>query len=330
MSDILQLLSRWLMAIAPYVLAMLLGLVIAFLLASIVVAIAVLFAWAGWTNRRVVQRAAPAADPAAAQARLYMVYFSGVGHISGDYSTRYEDAFLAAIAAQVPDLAIVHDVFPFSVRNEAMTSERMLGRFWGWINTQRLQKGRLRFTGDLILLRNILYTAVSADQRYGPIYNYSVATLILQSLLRHGYRLGSHQPVTLLGYSGGGQICLATAGYLKTTLQAPVQMISLGGVVDAHPSIDRIDAIYHLYGSRDGWQRFGRWVFPARWPVAPWSRWNRALASGKISAICIGPMVHEGRRSYMDDSVALDSGQSYMAYTTGIIARLVRQFAAVN
>jgi len=333
MIDVLHMLTRWLTVIAPYAIAILLGLIIMFLLASIVVAIAMLFSWAGWTNRRVAQSsmtapaAASAVRPMAAQHCAYMVYLSGIGHISSEYSTRYEDAFLAAIAAQVPDLAIVCDVFPFSVHNEGMTSERMLGWFWGWINTQRLQKGRLRFTGNLILIRNILYTAVSADRRYGPIYNYSVAALILQSLLRQGYRLGSGAPVTLLGYSGGGQIALATAGYLKTTLRAPVQVISLGGVVDSHQAIDRIDAMYHLYGTKDAWQRFGQRIFPARWPAASWSRWNRAIASGKITVMCIGPMVHEGRHSYMDDTVMLDSGRSYMAHTTEIIARLVKQCA---
>jgi hypothetical protein len=332
MTDLLRMLARWLTASAPYAIAILLGLIIMFLLASIVVAIAVLFWWAGWTGRRVAQSAttAPATQPAAGQHCVYMVYLSGIGHISSTYSTRYEDAFLAAIAAQVPDLAIVDDVFPFSVQNESMTSERMLGWFWSWINAQRLRKGRLRFAGDLILIRNILYTAVSADPRYGPIYNYSVATLIFQSLLRHGYQLGSGAPVTILGYSGGGQIALATAGYLKTTLKAPVQVLSLGGVVDAHPAIDRIDAMYHLYGTKDAWQRFGQGIFPARWAVALWSRWNRAVASGKITVICIGPMVHEGRHSYMDDSVVLDSGQSYMAHTTVMIARLVHQFAAAH
>jgi hypothetical protein len=237
---------------------------------------------------------------------------------------------LAAIAAQVPDLAIISDVFPFSVQNESMTSERRLGWFWGWVYTQRQRRGWLRFTGDLILIRNILYTAVSADRRYGPVYNYSVATLLLQSLLRQGYRLGSGAPLTLLGYSGGGQIALATAGYLKSTLQAPVQVISLGGVVDAHPALDCIDALYHLHGTKDGWQRFGQYVFPARWPIARWSRWNRAVASGKITLICPGPMVHQGRQSYLDDTALLASGQSYMAHTTAIIARLVRQFATAH
>jgi len=332
MIELLRMLAGWLTASAPYVLAILAGLIILFLLASIMVAIAVLFWWAGWTDRRGALRVTPTPDahPTAVQQRVYMIYLSGIGRISSTSATRYEDAFLAAIAAQVPDLSIIADVFPFSVQNESMINERRLGWFWGWINAQRLRKGRLRFTGDLILIRNILYTAVSADQRYGPVYNYSVATLLLQSLLRQGYRLGSGAPVTLLGYSGGGQIALATAGYLKTTLRAPVQVISLGGVVDAHPAIDRIDALYHLYGSKDAWQRFGQAIFPARWPVATWSRWNRAVASGKITIVCAGPMIHAGRHSYLDDTAMLDSGQSYMAHSTGIIAELVCQFAAAH
>jgi hypothetical protein len=326
MSDLPRILARWLMASALYMFAILAGLIILFLLASIMVAIAVLFWWAGWTDRHGAARAStsPAARPHAA----YLVYLSGIGHISSTYSTRYEDAFLAAIAAQVPDLMIVSDVFPFSVQNESMITERRLGWLWGWINVQRQRKSWLRSTGDLILIRNILYTALSADRRYGPVYNYSVATLLLQSLLRQGYRLGSGTPVTLLGYSGGGQIALATAGYLKTTFRAPVQVISLGGVVDAHPALDRIDALYQLYGTKDAWQRFGQVIFPARWPIVPWSRWNHALASGKITVICAGPMVHEGRRSYLDDTAMLESGQSYMAHCTAIIAGLVQQFAA--
>lgn len=332
MIELLRMLARWLMGSAPYILAILAGLIILFLLASIMVAIAVLFWWAGWTDRRDALRVTPtpAAHLTAVQQRVYMIYLSGIGRISSTSATRYEDAFLAAIAAQVPDLSIIADVFPFSVQNESMINERRLGWFWGWINAQRLRKGRFKFTGDLILIRNILYTALSADRRYGPVYNYSVATLLLQNLLRQGYRLGSGVPVTLLGYSGGGQIALATAGYLKTTLQAPVQVISLGGVVDAHPAIDRIDALFHLYGTKDAWQRFGQVIFPTRWPILWWSRWNRALASGKITEICAGPMVHEGRRSYLDDTATLASGQSYMAYTTRIIAGLVHQFAVAH
>ena len=72
MTDLLRVLTRWLTASAPYALAILLGLIILFLLASIVVAIAVLFWWAGWTGRRGAPSAAiaPAAGPAAEQQRV--------------------------------------------------------------------------------------------------------------------------------------------------------------------------------------------------------------------------------------------------------------------
>ena len=55
MIDVLHMLTRWLTLIAPYAFALVLGLIITLLLASIVVAIAILFSWAGWTNRRVAQ-----------------------------------------------------------------------------------------------------------------------------------------------------------------------------------------------------------------------------------------------------------------------------------
>jgi hypothetical protein len=331
MAELLRTLARWFAAMSPYALAALLGLLVVLALASIGVAAAVLLWWAGWTTRRSAQHAsaspaAPALAPPSPPHAAYLVYFSGIGHISGEYLTRYEDAFLAAIAAQVPGVAVVRDIFPFSVNNQAMTSERLLGWFWGWVSAQRARRGRLKFAGDLILLRNILYTAVSADRRYGPIYNYSVAELTLQSLLRQGYRLGSGAPLTLLGYSGGGQVALATAGYLKATLHVPVQVISLGGVINTNPALDRIDALYHLYGTRDMWQRFGKIIFPSRWRLAAWSRWNRGIAGGWVKLICTGPMVHQGRRSYMDATATLDGGPSYLAHTAGIIAELVRQF----
>ncbi len=329
MGDLLNSIARWLGALGPYLLLGLLALAIAFALASISVAVAVLFWWAGWTSQHAERRDADAPlEPAAPAPRAaYLVYLSGIGHISSDYSTRYEDALLAAIAMRRPELAIIHDIFPFSVNNASMASERMLGWFWAWVSAQRARRGRLRVAGDLILLRNILYTAVSADRRYGPIYNYSVAELILQSLIHHGYEVGSRAPITLLGYSGGAQIGLAAAGYLKATLRAPVQMISLGGVINSSPAIDRIDRVCHLYGSRDQWQRFGALVFPARWRLAPRSRWNRGLASGKVVSLCIGPMVHQGRRSYLDDTALLASGQSYQARTADLVAELIGTLA---
>ncbi|MEP7188133.1 MAG: hypothetical protein ABI901_02945 [Roseiflexaceae bacterium] len=121
--------------------------------------------------------------------------------------------------------------------------------------------------------------------------------MILHSLLHQGYRLGSGAPVTLLGYSGGGQIA-GNRRISEDDAKGTGAGDLLSGVVDAHPAIDRIDALYHLYGTKDVWQRLGQCIFPARWPVAPWSRWNRAVAGGKITVRCLSLMTHEGRHSY--------------------------------
>jgi hypothetical protein len=315
-------------ALLPYLLWALLGVVVVLALGAIAVALTVLTWWAGWTARFARSHAddAPAAIEPPAPATRYLVYLSGVGDISGGWTSRYEQAFLQAIAAAVPGLAIVEDIFAYSPTEKDMASERLLGWFWRWLHAQRLRRGPLKRAGELIDIRNMLHVAVSADYRYGPIYNHGIAEKILRSLLRHGYRVGAGAPVTLLGYSGGGQVALASAGYLKAALAAPVQVISLAGLMNSNPALNWIDRLAHLYGTRDGWLRAGALIFPARWPWFKRSLWNRALAAGKIKLICTGPMVHSGRRSYLDDTARLESGQSYMAQTVDIIGGLIRSF----
>jgi hypothetical protein len=131
---------------------------------------------------------------------------------------------------------------------------------------------------------------------------------------------GSAAPITLLGYSGGAQIALATAGYVQATLQAPVQVISLGGVMNASASLDTIDRLIHLYGTADRSHRLADWIFPARWPFFPNSSWNRATAAGRITRICLGPMVHTGRNSYLDATQSVADGRSYRDVTADAVA----------
>ena len=306
-----------------------LGLLLALVVAAIVVPLTVLFWWAGWSKRAtpggggVPARVAP---PAAPTLGPFLVYLSGVGDISDDYQTRYEDQLLEAVAARVPGLVVSSDVFAFSVDNLGMTSQRSLGWFWTWVNKERLRKGGLlRPVGHLIDLRNILQLTVSADARYGPIYNYSVAEIILQSLLRHGYVPGSGAPVALLGYSGGGQIALATAEYVQATLQAPVQVISMGGLMNSSRSLRSIERLTHLYGTHDYAQRSADWIFPKRWPIFQRSDWNQAIAAGRLQRICLGPMGHTGRKSYLDATVTVADGRSYQEVTAAAIAGLVRR-----
>lgn len=333
MNELMQDIPRWLDAMLPVLAVLLIVLVVVFVAASMLIPFTALIWWAGWIKPSHTSRD-PGGNPRAAQAVCiegpFLVYLSGIGDISGDYSTRYEDEFLDALAARIRGLAIITDVFAFSFTNQSMTSQRLLGWFWRWVNAERLRKGPLKATGKLIEMRNILHVGVSADRRYGPIYNYGTAEMIVQGLLRKGYRMGSGTPITLLGYSGGGQIALASAGYLKATLQAPVQVISLAGIMNAHPAIDHIDRLYHIYGSKDWHQRVGVLIFPSRWPFFVQSRWNRALTAGKIEIIRTGPMLHSGRGSYLDATKKLDNGQSYMDYTADLVAAFVQQLAPVE
>ena len=58
----------------------------------------------------------------------------------------------------------------------------------------------------------------------------------MRALRSHGYPLNSGIPVTMLGWSGGGQISLGTSTFLKGMLNAPIHMISVGGVMAMIPA----------------------------------------------------------------------------------------------
>ena len=305
------------------------GLIILFVFFAVAIPISVLVWWAGWTRRAgpvTVPEAAPiTALPAPGP---FLVYLSGIGDISGEYQTSYEDHFLAAVAERVPGLVVITDVFAYSVRNLSMTSQRQLGWFWTWVNAVRLRKSSpIKKIGKLINLRNMFHIAVSADRRYGPVYNYGVAEMILQGLLRQGYVLGSGAPITILGYSGGGQVALATAGYVQATLRVPVQVVSLAGIMNSSSSLDTVSVLTHLYGTEDREHHLGDLIFPARWPLFPGTHWGRALAEGKIRQVCLGPMRHAGRHSYLDDKALVDDGRTYMAVTADTVADLIGRLA---
>ncbi len=303
--------------------------------AAIAVPVTVLMWWAGWTQRAqpaldAVAPGAPAGTvPAAPSAGPFLVYFSGVGDISDVYQSRYEDDLLEAVAARAPGLVVITDVFGFSVNNLSMTSQRRLGWFWTWVHAVRLRKGSpFQRAGVLINLRNILHVSVSADARYGPVYNYSVAEMAVQGLVRHGYVLGSGAPVALLGFSGGAQIALAAAGTVQATLAAPVQVITMGGIMNSSASLRTIRRLTLLYGTRDNARWFPDWLFPARWPLFKNSEWSRAERAGKIQRICLGPLTHTKRNSYLDGSVHLPDGRSYRDATADAIAGLIANLTA--
>ncbi|MCB0912843.1 MAG: hypothetical protein KDB60_14620, partial [Propionibacteriaceae bacterium] len=140
----------------------------------------------------------------------YVVYLSGIGAIDGESRPPEEEPFIAAIRAGTPDACLITDVFPYSVSNQGLTAQRPLSRLWKKIEQARF-KNPEAMLAMLVNLRNAIQLFVSADRRYGPTYNIGTAQQVLESLLRHGYRLGSGVPVTLVGWSGGAQISVGAA-----------------------------------------------------------------------------------------------------------------------
>jgi hypothetical protein len=282
--------------------------------------------WAGWFGDRIYHDDLPSADGLVRSVRpnanSYILFVSGVGRVSGETFSRREQEFLRRLALALPQAVVIDDIFPYSVNNLALTGQPFFARIWRWAFRRKLHGPRL--AGYLINLRNIWQVLISADKRYGPIFNQAVAQVFLHALTRYNYDPTSAAPVYIIGYSGGGQIAVGAAGYLCEWIQGPVYVISLGGVFGSEPSLLRIRHLYHLYGTADRSHWLGL-IAPGRWPLFAASPWNRARRQGLITEMMIGPMGHTGRRGYLDATRGFADGTPYVNRTVEVIAGIVRE-----
>lgn len=280
--------------------------------------------WAGWT-RRELSPPAPLPAPADMPSDIdyYLVYLTAIGGISAETISKRERRFLDELQQALPGKAeIITDVFPFSVTNNPLNGERSLSWLWQRIHNSRLGR-RGSVLAALIFIRNLFQVGVSSDPRYGPIYNVGVARELTRSLLRHGYPPDSGIPIAIMGWSGGGQIAVGVAPYLHEALQAPIYVISIGGVISDDPGISGVEKLIHLQGSRDSFPRIGEVLFPGRWAVVRHSAWNRAWRSGRIQVVDPGPMKHTGEGDYFDYRTVLTNGQTYAQRTAEVIAAML-------
>lgn len=265
--------------------------------------------------------AASGVDPEAASGQSsaitrpsrYVVYLSGIGTVDGLSGSRRERAVLDAVAERLPQVRVISDVFPYAVDNRGLTQRSTT---WFWRRVARLQKIPVaRVISYLINLRNALRVLVSVDPRYGPTFNVALAQEIVESLHRQGYRFSHPVPVTVIGYSGGGQMALGASLYLAAC-KIPVSVISIGGVLSADPALDKVEHVWHFWGSKDRTHLLADVVFPGRWPTAKFSSWQRAKRQGRVTETEIGPMRHQGGRDYFDRHHTVADGRSYRELTT--------------
>ncbi len=275
--------------------------------------------WAGWFGEKEAPKEqnpadAPIVPETDKSVNNYLVYLSGIGAITDESIPDEEIKWLAALGERIPGTKLVTEVFPYSVTNAGLTSNRAFSWLWRRVEQMRL-KNPTAASAMVVNLRNVFQVTVSADPRYGPIYNYGVAREIVRALRAHGYPLNSGKPVTLLGWSGGAQISVGTATFLKQMLDAPIWVLSIGGVMADDPGLDKIEHLYHFYGEKDPIQGLGGKMYAGRWPIFPQSTWNRAMAEGRITLTSLGPLTHMGKGNYFDWETATPDGSNHAELT---------------
>jgi predicted Abi (CAAX) family protease len=283
--------------------------------------------WAGWyeddvdTTINAGELARPTTDPTGF--KRYVVYLDGIGISSFEYLPDIEE-FLDTLAPALPDdIGLIRGIMPYSVVNSPLDEDRPLSFFWKYADKLRFANPA-SILGLVVNLRNILIVGVSADQRYGPLYNQGIAQVVYNGLIKNGYPLDSGVPVTFIGYSGGGQMSCACAPFLKRAISAPIDVISLGGVISANNNILKLEHLYHLVGEKDVVERIGPKMFPGRWKVFPLSYWNRAKRRGKITIIPMGPVGHQVPGGILDPKVILSDGRSSLTQTIDTIKAILR------
>lgn len=290
---------------------------VALIIAALLSPLEALGWWAGWYGDRVKTTQFPGTleDTVAADTQIsrYIVYLDGIGQSEYIYSPEAEE-FLRKLGAALPDVVLIRGIMPYSVLNRSLTSDRPFSWFWQLVNWLRVNRS-LGILGILVNIRNMLIVAVSADGRYGPIYNQGMAQLIYNSLIDHGYKPGSRIPITLLGFSGGGEISMGAAPLLKQVLDAPMDIISMAGVFCGHNNILRLEHIYHLVGDKDPVERLGPILFPKRWKLMFLSYWNRAKQRGAVTLISLGPVGHQTPGGILDPHQTLPDGRTHLQQT---------------
>ncbi len=300
--------------------------VLAFAALALIAPFETLSWWAGWGADKPapedpIEATSPAQEP---DADYFIVYLSGVGRLTGDERPEKEEAFLDQLQARLPRAVIVRDVFPFSVTNTPLTGRRPFARLWRWIDELNQKKVRA-WLYNFIQFRNLTQVAVSADPRYGRVYSTGIARELMRGLLRAGYDLDHHKPVTLMCISGGGQVSVGAAPVLLDLLGQPVSIVSIGGVITDDPGVLSVSRLVHLSGSVDNIQNVGKWLFPGRWPVFKRSAWNRAMRKGKIKIIDVGPMKHMGWGDYFSRSARLPDGTPNAQRTVEIVSGVMQE-----
>lgn len=250
----------------------------------------------------------------AAENSCYIIFLTGIGDVSGEELSSGEEEFIDRLEQEQPQCVIVSDVFPYSAANQDVGGQQIFEFLW---RVTEKAEGWLELTQYLLEFRNVWRMAISADDRYGRIYNPAIAVSIVERMeQQQSIPSSSQEPIKLIlmGKSGGTQVALGAAPYLDEWLNADIYVISFGGVFDGNEGFDAVNHVYHLRGDRDWTENIGGIVFPSRWLWTVGSPYNRARREGRYTAYDSGPHQHSGDEGYFGQEIAEDD-KTYVELT---------------
>ncbi|HEY9813098.1 MAG TPA: hypothetical protein V6D31_06135 [Candidatus Sericytochromatia bacterium] len=254
----------------------------------------------------------------------YIIFLPGVGDFSGDQLTDGERLFLTSLVESHSTCDAVADVFPYSVSNKSLGGQRLLAPIWRFADQAQ---GVLGSAGVLIKIRNLWRFAISADSRYGTIYNQGIANAIIERMNAvHPIPRDSNQPIKiiLIGTSGGVEVALNAVHYLKQGLdtQTKIIVVSIGGVFNGRNGFQETDHIYHLRGERDLVEDLGGVLFPSRWLWNVTSPFVQARLQGRYTSSISGNHAHDGAQGYFGEDLIDNSQKKYVDLTIQEVNKL--------
>jgi predicted Abi (CAAX) family protease len=281
--------------------------------------------WAGWYGEDPLSYSSELVEdlPDSSPVERYVLYLDGINQGTRSYLPNIE-AFLDALAAALPqNVLIVKGIMSYSVRNQPLGDKQgPFALLWRIIDSIVSRNPRNPI-GLFINLRNVAAVAVSADPRYGPIQNQGLAQVLFDSLMSSGYDLKHKPPITLIGYSGGGQMSMGAVPFLKQATGAPIDVISIAGVISGNTGEMTVERLYHLVGKQDLVEKLGPIMFPDRWPLYLLSYWNQAKRRGKIYLLSLGPVGHNGKAGPFSREGVLADGRTHFQQTLDLVTGLL-------
>jgi hypothetical protein len=258
----------------------------------------------------------PAVASPASKIDCYIVFLPGVGNFSPDEIAEGERQFIDQLVARHPNCVAVRDVFPYSVANQAL-DKGFSAPVW------QAAKDSESFAYVLVQIRNLWRFAISADDRYGPVYNLSIAHTIVDRMNAAHRLTRSDRPINLilLSTSGGTQVALGAAHHLDRWIKARVTVISIGGAFEGRAGFNDVDHVYHLWGDRDWITQLPHVVFPARWSIVSGSPVNQAKQQGRYTVCNVGNQEHDGSEGYFGEVIEFDQ-TSYLKHTLDQVNQL--------